>query len=213
MQSSSSCVRNGSRPAFLIVLVLATLSLVPALMAQAYFGTVSGELTDVTGAVVVGAKVVLTDQQKRFNFETNSDTSGRYLFRSVPPGVYSVSADSAGFSKTVEEGFNLDVNQNVTVNLTMKVAGTQQTVKVSTGALTIQTHLLRAPVRSVAPREHPSAITVPIGWITTLSIATCSSVLPISRWEMLLERWAMSEALGHSPATFLRRTVSRSASR
>lgn len=139
MQSSSSCVRNGSRPGFLILLVLTTLSLVPALMAQAYFGTVNGELTDVTGAVVVGAKVVLTDQQKGFNFETTSDTSGRYLFRSVPPGVYSVSADSAGFSKTVEKGFKLDVNQNVTVNLTMKVAGAQQTVEVSTGALTIQT--------------------------------------------------------------------------
>ena len=60
----------------LVVIALA-LTLATALFGQAYFGTVSGELTDPTGAVVQAAKVVLTDQQKGFAFSTTSDSNGR----------------------------------------------------------------------------------------------------------------------------------------
>ena len=114
--------------------------LVPSLVcAQAYFGTVSGELTDSTGALVQGANVVLTDQQKGFEFRTTSDSSGRYLFRSIPPGVYVVSADVKGFTKTVSVRFKVDINENRTTNLTLKVAGGSQTVEVGARAQTIQT--------------------------------------------------------------------------
>ncbi len=124
---------------YVVLFLVATLTLVPAVFGQAYFGTVSGEVTDSSGAVLAGAKIVLSDQQKGFNFEATSDDSGRYLFRTVPPGVYSVSAESKGFNKIVQKNFTVDVNQNLTVNLTMKVAGTEQKVEVSAEALTIQT--------------------------------------------------------------------------
>src|SRR5690348_5463907 len=89
------------------LLIFSCLSLLlPALLfSQAYFGTVSGELTDATGAVVQGAKVVLTDQQKGFVFNTTSDGSGRYLFRSIPPGLYMVSVEAQGFGKTQSARF------------------------------------------------------------------------------------------------------------
>jgi hypothetical protein len=138
MQAFASFVRKGS-PLFPVLFLIATLTFVPLLFGQAYFGTVSGEVTDASGAMITGANIVLTDQQKGFTFETTSDSNGRYLFRSVPPGVYSVSAESKGFTKTVQKDFKLDVNQNATVNLALKVAGTQQTVEVSTEALTVQT--------------------------------------------------------------------------
>ncbi len=109
------------------------------MFAQAYFGTVSGELTDSTGAVVPGARVVLTDQEKGFHFETTSDSNGRYLFRTVPPGKYSVAAESKGFAQTVQQSFKVDVNQNATVNLTMKIAAAAEKVEVTAGAVAIQT--------------------------------------------------------------------------
>ena len=66
----------------LCTLLIASALLMPSLLrAQAYFGTVSGELTDATGAVIPGASVTLLDEEKGFNFNTTSDTSGRYLFR------------------------------------------------------------------------------------------------------------------------------------
>ncbi|MBZ5679911.1 MAG: carboxypeptidase regulatory-like domain-containing protein [Acidobacteriia bacterium] len=123
----------------LLVLTCLALLLPAMLFGQAYFGTVSGELTDATGAVVQGAKVVLTDQQKGFTFATTSDSSGRYLFRSVPPGVYVVSVEAQGFGKTQSARFKVDINQNATTNLTLKIAGASQTIQVEASAQAIQT--------------------------------------------------------------------------
>ena len=82
------------------LLLLSTFLLFPMfLLAQAYFGTVSGEITDSSGAVVPGVKLTLTDVQKGFTFHTSSGNDGRYLFRSIPPGLYRVTTDAAGFDK------------------------------------------------------------------------------------------------------------------
>ena len=128
--ASSSC---------LLVLISLTLVLPALLSGQSYFGTVSGELTDATGAMVQGATVVLSDQQKGFVFNTTSDSSGRYLFRSIPPGVYTVSAEANGFDMAHSASVKLDINQNVTANLNLKVAGTSQTVQVDAQPQAIQT--------------------------------------------------------------------------
>ncbi|HEY4054660.1 MAG TPA: carboxypeptidase regulatory-like domain-containing protein [Terriglobales bacterium] len=136
---TSDSIRRCQNPVA-VTLVIAAFVLLPALVfGQAYFGTVSGELTDPTGAVIAGAKVVLTDQQKGFSFEATSDSIGHFLFRSVSPGVYSLSAESQGFTKTMQKNFKVDVNENATVNLMMRAAGAEQKVEVSAQALTIQT--------------------------------------------------------------------------
>ena len=100
------------------------------LLSQGYFGTVSGELTDSSGAVVQGAKVTLTDQAKGFTFNATSDSSGRYFFASIPPGVYSVSAEMQGFAKAVQNGLKVNVSENATANLMLHVAAATQTVQV-----------------------------------------------------------------------------------
>ena len=138
MHASRSILRNCSRPLLYALLLVVVLMLPAAVFGQAYFGTVSGELTDATGAVVQGAKVVLTDQQKGFMFYTTSDSSGRYLFRSIPPGLYMVSVEAQGFGKT-QSAFKVDINENATANLTLKVAGATQTVMVEAQAQAIQT--------------------------------------------------------------------------
>jgi hypothetical protein len=141
MRASARLLRkptSGSALMVLVVIALA-LTLATALFGQAYFGTVSGELTDATGAVVTGAKVVLTDQQKGFHFDTISDSSGRYLFRSIPPGVYVVNVQASGFGKTESAGFKVDINENATANMVLKVAAATQTVQVEAAAQAIQT--------------------------------------------------------------------------
>src|SRR6185369_16391045 len=123
----------------LLVLVGLVLLLPIAALCQAYFGTVSGELTDATGAVVTAVKVTLIDQQKGFRFQTISDKTGRYLFRSIPPGVYVVAVEAQGFGKTESASFKVDVNQNATASLTLKVAAASQSVQVEAAAQAIQT--------------------------------------------------------------------------
>jgi hypothetical protein len=110
-----------------------------ALLAQGYFGTVGGMLTDPSGAIIQGAKVTLTDEQKGYKFNTTSNSEGRYLFASVPPGLYSVTADMKGFGKTVENHVRLDISENATANLVLKVTAETQTVKVEARSTTIDT--------------------------------------------------------------------------
>ncbi len=132
-------VRTSSK-SLLAISFFAIALLLPSLVcAQAYFCTVSGDLTDASGAVVQGGTVVLTDQQKGFTFTTTSDSGGRYLFRSVPPGLYTVSTDVRGFEKTVSARIKVDINENATANLTLKVAGASQTVEVGAQGQAIQT--------------------------------------------------------------------------
>ena len=132
-------IRFHSRQTALLTLLVAFALAPVMLVAQAYFGTVSGELTDATGAVVQGAKVLLTDQQKGFEFTTTSDSNGHYLFRSVGPGVYSITVDAKGFAKAAGAPFKVDVNQNATTNLTLKVGAQSQTIEVGATAQAIQT--------------------------------------------------------------------------
>ena len=114
------------------MLTLAGLLAIPAgSLAQGYFGTVTGVLTDQTGAVVPGANVTLTDQNKGYTFHVTTDTTGRYLFRSIPPGVYSVTTEITGFEKMVRTGVRVDVNQNATANFHLKVSASSQTVEVN----------------------------------------------------------------------------------
>src|SRR4051812_10718718 len=120
-------------------LLLVFLVIPAVVLAQAYFGTVSGEVTDTSGAVVPGVKVELTDVQKGFTFHTTSTTDGRYLFRSIPPGVYRVSTDAPGFEKATSTSLKVDINANATANLTLKIGATTQTVDVAGNTQKIDT--------------------------------------------------------------------------
>ncbi len=121
-------------------LLIASLLLSPGLLfAQGYFGTVTGVLTDSSGAVLAHANVVLADQQKGFTFKTTSDDNGSYLFRAVPPGLYSVTAEMSGFEKTLRANIRVNVNDNVTANVTLKVGASTQTVEVQAQAKGVDT--------------------------------------------------------------------------
>ncbi|MGA7857432.1 MAG: TonB-dependent receptor, partial [Terracidiphilus sp.] len=117
------------------MLLLALLLAMPhGVFGQAYFGTITGVLTDPSGAVIPGAKVTLTDQEKGYTFNATSDGEGRYLYRSIPPGVYSVTAVMPGFEKIVRTGIRVDVNQNATADLRLRVSSSSESVEVKAQA-------------------------------------------------------------------------------
>jgi len=118
----------------LAVCVLATPSLSSG---QGYFGTVTGVLTDPSGAMIAGAKLILTDQNKGYAFDATSDNVGRYLFRSIPPGLYSVTAEVPGFEKSVRTNIRVDVNLNATANIKLKISSSSQTVEVNSQSQTL----------------------------------------------------------------------------
>ncbi|MGA7696785.1 MAG: TonB-dependent receptor, partial [Candidatus Sulfotelmatobacter sp.] len=139
MSLTTLILRQSCRRIFQTLTVALIVLLPLALFGQGYFGTVSGVLTDPSAAVIQGAKVTLVDEQKGYRFTTTSDNDGRYLFASIPPGLYSVSAEMTGFEKTVRTHIKLNVSENATANLTLKIAGATQSVEVKAQTQTIAT--------------------------------------------------------------------------
>jgi hypothetical protein len=123
-----------SRSFFLCLFAALVVLFASGVYGQGYFGSVSGTLADKTGAAIAGAKVTLLDQDKGYRFTGISDETGRYLFRSVAPGLYTVIAEAPGFEKSMRTGIRLNVTQNSTANLTMTVASSTESVVVNSQA-------------------------------------------------------------------------------
>ncbi len=128
------CNGAARRFAGIQILSLAVLAfLAVPLRAQLYSGTVTGVVSDPSGAVIPGAKVTLTDVSKGYNFNATSDATGRYILRNIPPSTYSLNVSATGFKTSTQVGIALAVNENATVNVKLELGTTTQTVEV-TGA-------------------------------------------------------------------------------
>jgi len=132
MASALCCKSAFWRSAASFVVLLTCLLLTSAsARAQGYFGTIGGVVADPTGAVIPGAQLLLTDQDKGFTFHATADDTGRYLFRSIPPGLYSVTATSTGFDKFTRRDLRLSVTENLAANIRLRIAGSAESVEVT----------------------------------------------------------------------------------
>jgi Carboxypeptidase regulatory-like domain/TonB dependent receptor len=119
--------------------VILCLLLCTAAWAQLYTSTVSGVITDPTGAVIPNTQAKLVDEQKGFSFTATADATGRYLVRSVPPGSYKLTVQAQGFQPQEQNGIKVDVNQNVTVNFALQLGTTSQAVEITAAAPVLST--------------------------------------------------------------------------
>src|SRR5579872_2587097 len=112
--------------------------LVRPLQAQVYTTSVTGIVQDPSGAVIPGAKVTVTDMEKGFTFSTTTNGIGIYRFPNLTPSTYKLSVEAQGFQTYTQSGINLVVNQNATINVTLKVGATTQTVNITGAAPLLQ---------------------------------------------------------------------------
>jgi len=127
------------RQAHLLRLLLLVLFLAPAGLAQLYTGSVTGVVTDPSGASVPGAKVILVDQDKGFTFNGVTDSAGRYLFRSIPPGTYRIRVEAPSFQTQSQDAVKVDVSQNVSIDFSLKVGVVSDIVEVKANTVQLQT--------------------------------------------------------------------------
>jgi hypothetical protein len=107
--------------------------------AQLYTGSIAGTVTDSSGAVISGVQVKATDESKGFVFTATTDTAGRYVIRELAPTKYTLSAAASGFVTERRTGVTIDVNQNASINFSLKVGGAAEVVDVQAGAVELQT--------------------------------------------------------------------------
>ncbi len=96
--------------------------------------SVTGRVTDPSGAVIGGASVTITDVSVNKSLTTTTNSSGLYIFNDVSSGSYDITVTNAGFRKEVVRRQEVPVATAITVNVTMEVGGTTEVVEVTAEA-------------------------------------------------------------------------------
>jgi TonB dependent receptor/Carboxypeptidase regulatory-like domain len=102
-------------------------------------GTITGTVTDASGAAVVNAAVTARDVDRDTTWTTQTNSSGVYEFPQVTVGNIEVRVEASGFSKQVQPAFVLILNQVARVDFQLTVGQMSQTVEVTTAPPILQT--------------------------------------------------------------------------
>ena len=125
------------------VLVLALFALLATFaqltLAQSTGGRVLGRITDPSGAVLSGVKVVLTNQATGASRDATTSSGGDYVFVEVVPGKYDVAFEHSGFKKNVSKDVLVEVNQVVTLDSVLQLGTAQEVVEVTSEAPLVET--------------------------------------------------------------------------
>jgi Carboxypeptidase regulatory-like domain len=119
-----------------VVLLVVALPFLFALMPSALYsqasstGTVTGLITDATGAAVAGAAIILTDRATNAPQTTTSNEAGRYVFANINPGTYDMKVSMKGFRQSVVSAQQVMVGQALTVNVALEIGGMAEMVEV-----------------------------------------------------------------------------------
>ena len=119
--------RKGLCSRVVVILLLAA----SVAFAQVTTGTISGTVTDATGAVVPGAEVTVKNVDTGITRIMTTDERGRYTAPQLPPGNYEVSTSIAGFQTGVRSGITLTLGREAVVNFTLQVGSVTETVEVT----------------------------------------------------------------------------------
>ena len=101
--------------------------------------TITGTITDASGALVPNANITVTNTATNQSRETISNTAGAYRFANVGNGNYTLTVVGKGFQKYTKSGIVVNVAQTVEADATLTVGSQTQTISVSADALQVQT--------------------------------------------------------------------------
>lgn len=118
--------------------LLLAASVLPA-RAQVNTASLTGLVTDASGGVIAGAAVIATDTATNAVRRVTTDTSGYYLFPSLPIGTYDIAVEAPGFKRARQSGLVLNVGQKHRVDFTLQVGEVTQMVNVTAAATALQT--------------------------------------------------------------------------
>ena len=120
-----------------LFLVLITMS--TSVFAQEFRATMTGRISDTTGAVIPNAKITVRNMDTGVTVSTVSDKTGSYTVPFLLPGKYSVQVNATGFGPFVHDDITLLTGAKVQEDVSLKVGASVQEVHVSTDNTLIET--------------------------------------------------------------------------
>jgi hypothetical protein len=121
------------------VVYLLTLALAaPHLAAQVQSGRIEGTVQDPTGAVVPGATLSVVNLRTQNRQEAESDASGYYIFPLLPNGLYTLSAERAGFRRATIANIELNLGVTLRQDISLEIGAVTDSVVVEASAVRVQ---------------------------------------------------------------------------
>ena len=127
--------------------------------AQVLYGSLTGNVTDASGAAVPDAKVEASNVATGVTRQVSTDDRGVYLFNDLQTGTYKVTLSAPSFRTVVQEGVNIKANTVLRLDTGLEVTQLTETVTVVADAAVLQTDRAEVSVQI----EKSQVINLPIG--------------------------------------------------
>lgn len=108
-------------------------------MAQEFRSTLSGRVTDATGATVPGAKVVATETNTGAKAEVTTNPDGSYTLPFLAPGPYQLTVEANGFKKYTQSGITIGTNVRLSQDVVLQVGSQAESVTVTADVALLST--------------------------------------------------------------------------
>lgn len=116
------------------ILLLLLVALGVNAYAQNSRGSITGQVTDPTGAVIPNARVTVTSTDTGAVTHVNSSAAGFYTAPNLLPGGYTLKVDAPGFKTFLRSGIQLETQENATIDVKLEVGATSQVITVTANA-------------------------------------------------------------------------------
>ena len=121
------------------VCLLLTCVLAGVAWGQQVSATITGRVTDPSGAAITGARVTATSVERGVNYPGSTNAEGYYNIQNLPVGSYNVKVETAGFQTAMQSNIVLQMNQVAKMDFQLQVGNVETTVEVSSAAPVLQT--------------------------------------------------------------------------
>lgn len=102
-------------------------------------GKIAGTVKDQTNAVIPGAMVEAANTATGVKQTATTDEQGNYSFPDLPVGQYEINVTAEGFNASKTPGLTINIGTALTVDVTLRISGQNQTVSVSENAVRVET--------------------------------------------------------------------------
>ncbi len=120
-------------------LLFVVLSLALPVSGQETTGAITGVVSDPSGAVVTNAEITVVNVGTSATFKTSTNSSGTYILRTLPVGIYRLTAGASGFKRYEATDLMTQVNEITRLDITMSVGDVSESIEVRAPTVNVNT--------------------------------------------------------------------------
>ena len=102
-------------------------------------GMITGTITDPTGAMVPNAAITATNSETNAHYETVTSNTGNYTLAQLPAGPYNLEVSASGFTKFVQQGIRIQVDQTARIDIALRLGAAADSVTINADAPLLRT--------------------------------------------------------------------------